>query len=302
MSKLFIIGNGFDIAHNLPTCYSDFRTFLMQQYQNAIIQSDSVPVQHSYNHGWDYDADEVVGFIISIIDKCDDEKWSGLENDLGGSIFDQFSWFFSIDYNDDDEMFRDADRNMDMAEDLKQAFETIKPLFKEWVITDLLPRITKAKKRSDIDLVLSEGYYLSFNYTDTLEQLYSIPEVCHIHGSSNSKEIYFGHGNDEDIRESASTVGADGALNSLKTALRKNTAEAYSEHIVFFRNLSDITEIYSFGFSFSPIDMYYIEQLCMIFDSSNITWYFNNYDKENNKEYISKIKELGFRIAYETRW
>ena len=28
MNKLYIIGNGFDIAHNLKTRYSDFRCYL----------------------------------------------------------------------------------------------------------------------------------------------------------------------------------------------------------------------------------------------------------------------------------
>lgn len=28
MKRLFIIGNGFDIAHNLPTKYADFKKFL----------------------------------------------------------------------------------------------------------------------------------------------------------------------------------------------------------------------------------------------------------------------------------
>ena len=30
--QLFIIGNGFDRAHDLPTTYWDFRTYLQQMY------------------------------------------------------------------------------------------------------------------------------------------------------------------------------------------------------------------------------------------------------------------------------
>ena len=302
MSKLFIIGNGFDIAHDLPTRYSDFRAYLKKQYPNAIIQDDTVPEEYSYNHGWDYDDDEVIGFIISVLDNCDDENWSDLESDLGGSIFDHFSWFFDINYDDDDEMYRDAHRNTDTAENISKVFSRIKPLFKEWVTNDLWPRITKTKKRIDINSVLSSGHYLNFNYTNTLELIYGVPEVCHIHGSSNSDEIYFGHGDEEDTHESPSTVGADSALNSLKSDLRKNTFAAYSEHSDFFRSLADVTEIYSYGFSFSPVDMYYIEQLSIILDFSTITWYFNKFDKEYNKDNINKIKKLGFKIAYEIRW
>ena len=32
MSTLFIIGNGFDIAHGIPSRYSDFRQFILEKY------------------------------------------------------------------------------------------------------------------------------------------------------------------------------------------------------------------------------------------------------------------------------
>ncbi|MEZ5451194.1 MAG: AbiH family protein, partial [Thiothrix sp.] len=35
---LYIIGNGFDIAHNLPTKYWDFRNFLDQVYPEFLNQ------------------------------------------------------------------------------------------------------------------------------------------------------------------------------------------------------------------------------------------------------------------------
>ncbi len=35
MKRLFIIGNGFDRAHNLPTSYWDFRKYIMTRYPDA---------------------------------------------------------------------------------------------------------------------------------------------------------------------------------------------------------------------------------------------------------------------------
>lgn len=35
MKKLFIIGNGFDISHGLPTRYCDFQTYLKKEYPEA---------------------------------------------------------------------------------------------------------------------------------------------------------------------------------------------------------------------------------------------------------------------------
>ncbi|MBZ5482420.1 hypothetical protein JGU65_24860 [Bacillus sp. T_4] len=36
MSNLFIIGNGFDLAHRLPTSYKDFYKYLIKTYPNAL--------------------------------------------------------------------------------------------------------------------------------------------------------------------------------------------------------------------------------------------------------------------------
>lgn len=33
MKNLYIIGNGFDLAHSLPTKYSNFKEYLISKYQ-----------------------------------------------------------------------------------------------------------------------------------------------------------------------------------------------------------------------------------------------------------------------------
>ena len=42
MSSLFIAGNGFDIAHGIPTQYSRFRSFIIQKYPEALELQDQV--------------------------------------------------------------------------------------------------------------------------------------------------------------------------------------------------------------------------------------------------------------------
>ena len=37
MSSLFIIGNGFDIAHGIPTAYKEFRNWLLEQYPDSLL-------------------------------------------------------------------------------------------------------------------------------------------------------------------------------------------------------------------------------------------------------------------------
>lgn len=35
MRSIFIIGNGFDLAHNIDSSYESFRKYLKKQYPNA---------------------------------------------------------------------------------------------------------------------------------------------------------------------------------------------------------------------------------------------------------------------------
>lgn len=42
MGALFIIGNGFDLAHSLPTKYQDFRSVLLENYPYAEIATDAI--------------------------------------------------------------------------------------------------------------------------------------------------------------------------------------------------------------------------------------------------------------------
>lgn len=69
--KLFVIGNGFDCyLHDLPTRYSGFRNYLINNFPKAkefyfIPESTFMPDGESK-----YDIDEVVGYIVNVIDCC----------------------------------------------------------------------------------------------------------------------------------------------------------------------------------------------------------------------------------------
>ena len=66
--------------------------------------------------------------------------------------------------------------------------------------------------------------------------------------------------------------------------------------------MSNVKKIYSYGFSFSEVDMDYIKEISRILDAKRVRWYFNQYDWVNNKENIEKVKRLGFKIRVSRRW
>lgn len=139
--------------------------------------------------------------------------------------------------------------------------------------------------------------FLTFNYTKTLEAVYKVKNVCHIHGEQGGK-LLFGHGNDEDYYEDnmSSHVGSEDALQEIQNGLMKNTKEAINENRSFFDGLSqNIDKVYSYGFSFSKVDEVYIREICKKLSTSNVTWYLNDFDcEEQRNEYIEIIKSCGF--------
>ena len=165
-SRLYVIGNGFDLWHGLPTGYSDFCEY----------SSDAL--EESEQFFWFQE---------------DQRAWSDFENDLGTfdwAVFYDVHNHHDLDFNDfkmsyiaglEDELIQEANRHVD----------TIRESFVEWVdsidISLLKPRMHfKANAR-----------FITFNYTSTLQQIYGISEdrVLHIHGRAETyDELIFGHG------------------------------------------------------------------------------------------------------------
>lgn len=50
MSKLFIIGNGFDLAHHIESSYTNFRDYLLQKDEISIL--DMLTYESSLDHDW----------------------------------------------------------------------------------------------------------------------------------------------------------------------------------------------------------------------------------------------------------
>lgn len=68
MKRLFIIGNGFDLAHNLPTNYLDYRTFLKSSPENANFYLDMEKTYEIYefaDYWWcDFETNLGEGYIF----------------------------------------------------------------------------------------------------------------------------------------------------------------------------------------------------------------------------------------------
>ncbi|MBY0125102.1 bacteriophage abortive infection AbiH family protein [Bacillus subtilis] len=292
MSNLFILGNGFDIAHGLPTKYSDFHNYLLENYTvrestfdiNSSILPDGEEV---------FNSDELVSFLVRLISETekDGENWCDIERSLGrlnfDNYFDDMSYIF-----DEEDPFKQARIYEDVSANFRKATTKIRELFFEWVNTIDISEISFIP--SFYNLINSEkDVFLTFNYTYVLEEYYDAENVEHIHGTQGDKTIV-GHG--ENGREFDSyPIGTQLDLAELHDLLRKNTDEIINHSKHFFDNLRSIKNIYSFGFSFSDVDLPYIREICKTLDTRSITWFLNDFNyEETAEEFKRKIKECGF--------
>ena len=138
--------------------------------------------------------------------------------------------------------------------------------------------------------------YLNFNYTRVLEELYEQCNVHHIHGETGG-DLIFGHG--ETLRESKHS-GATWHLSKIHDYFKKPTEDVISNNWLFYGRLSDIKDVYSFGFSFSNVDLPYIKKICRCWDTSDWTWHLNIYKNTPKKmnDTISRLKSCGFKGNY----
>ncbi|WP_066074135.1 bacteriophage abortive infection AbiH family protein [Neobacillus soli] len=235
----------------------------------------------------------------------DEAEWKDIEASLGRLDFSEvYDWLDDIvDKDGDINPWKTASRNEDIAEDLIVPTAAIQRYFSEWV--DSI-NISSAEPKQDFKSLIGDGeQFLTFNYTDTLEEVYGIDEsnICHIHGRQGA-EIYFGHGETEDYSEiyMQQHIGSENGLSRIDRQLRKETEKALETNCDFFYNLEElnINKIYSYGFSFSMVDKIYLGEICSLINTEEVIWYFNDYDLSSVEKYKELLNSCGFKGSFDT--
>ena len=303
MNRLFIIGNGFDISHGLKTSYRYFKEYLRREYPDqgygGLPEGTQMP-----DGSIEYDDDEVVGFLLYVISNVSGVDWCDLEDSLGYLDFDEYFDYLPeiVDSDGDIDLLKTAYNNEDLANELIIPATSITSLFEDWINTIEIP-VSNCRKASFSMLSNFESdYFLNFNYTRTLQEVYNAKKVCHIHGNLHS-EIYFGHGNNSNYYEQnmSRNIGSQDGLEEIHHSLKKNTKKALDVNEEFFNIIADTKQIYSYGFSFSSVDLVYIRKICESLSTESLTWYLNDYDSEEKRNhYKNIIRQCGFLGNFDT--
>jgi hypothetical protein len=266
---LYIIGNGFDLYHGLSTQYSDFSKYL-----------------HNYDK-------ELLYMLESFIDSP--ELWSDFEYNLAKLHIESI-----IEHIEDLLPDIDSERDGDKYFCPDEAHRIIDMLtiglrckIRDWVLFAsqfcVPPRFNLSKN----------GKFLSFNYTQTLENLYGINDVFHIHGvaeksrfdpfKEDSKDIIFGHNVQHGKSMKKSKLSDKNDFNQIYAIEEsyseisqywqksfKDSKTIINSHKSFFVGLHDIKNIVIIGHSLSDVDLDYFAKIA--YHAQNVdNWYITYY-------------------------
>lgn len=263
-NTLYIIGNGFDLAHGMTTRYADFRKWLVENGRIDVIEElqSAYPVKKEDSFLlWSdfetalgqYDLEKVINW------SCEDLFLT--EFSIGGQRFDRPNFFLETDLN-----------------------IIVKKAFSDWV-----RQIAVAEKA--VDVLPKDALYFSFNYTDTLEKLYGIPEqlILHIHGrASIGGELVVGHNrqinpgdywdDSIDLRENNERMHRLCNMNDLS----KPFDEILKRNERFFNRMGVVKNVHIIGHSSGEIDYPYFEKIKSSVPKDAV-WHFNPYSDDDRR-------------------
>lgn len=299
---LYIIGNGFDLHHDILSSYRDFYDWMVKENPNILNEFE-----------------EVYGY-------CDDNWWSDFENNLAS--FNVIEYAQQIAFENPPDLLSDhcdrtwTDAQIEVEENLKRVYNRLRRCFHDWIVQ--LDSPNEAKR---IKMQIDDAVFLTFNYTQTLESMYHVSpsEILHIHGCIfDDEDFVIGHGkSEEDLREENADdpeqepegltdqesddwrfeqaekhplheqLAEDAAFAGI-VSQKKPVREIIKRYENFFNSLSKVSKVYVYGKSFSEVDAPYFEEIAK--RTCGAEWEFNDHEGEN----VSAIKNFVFKEKIKT--
>ena len=136
MRSLFIIGNGFDIAHGIKTQYSQFRKYVLSLYPDSFNMRDEIVCLEDFEN---IDPGEFAAeILLHAMDKTCGENWSNFEEALAHVNFNSKLPFANHKENETDEEDRELMKDyllyMDMlTSGFISCSKTWQDFFRMWI-------------------------------------------------------------------------------------------------------------------------------------------------------------------------
>lgn len=286
LKSLYIIGNGFDLMHGVKSSYYDFRNSIGKR--NALI--GALETAFTPDDIW-ADFEESLGHIN--IDSIGSRAMADMWLDTFG--------FFSDKEESASTFFMATEA---AANPIATVANDLQPALRRWV--------NKLKVRTEdrplSDLIDPAAKALCFNYTEFVEGLYGVRDVCYIHGCRKDKhgKLIIGHRSDVEIpplREShkeprthkqavidAAQNNALGLIASCDKALTKDSQKIIANHCEFFNSLSGISQIVVVGHSVSRVDWPYFGEVKK--NAPNVRWFFGVHGLRDLENVLHLTEEM----------
>lgn len=302
MKTLYIIGNGFDIAHGLNTTYWNFRNYLIQNHPNFIQKFERL---YGIETFFDFDDQISESSKKQRENRIKECLWNEFENQIGHPYID-----YMLDISEFILKQLDLDIGLIGIKDTMDSYwsaqygyvKKMEQYLKEW-IESIDTSIVKPKRLS---LVKSSDYFLSFNYTDLLEKIYKIEDVLHIHGGVHSAydvDPIMGHHNNKDIeihkkkayeekdRFAEGEASIHQGISNYLQSLYKDTERIIFSKRYFWDKLKDVDEVIIFGWSIGSADLSYLKKIRESVDQ-NAKWIVYYYDSKAYTWLIEVLNSL----------
>ena len=276
--RLFIIGNGFDRAHDLNTQYWDFRTFLDNLYPDFL---------DSFEKHYNIYPNDSENYKRNLLWNCFETNLANINEDV--IIEDALNIDMGLESGD-----------YGIEETLRIYFhneysyiEKLAIYLKQWVKT------IKIEDKSPITSQINSNnndFYITFNYTSVLEKVYNIKpsNILHIHGSlhNDDDDPILGHGNRNRIEDiKAKRNMAQTCFNEKEISICDVIQDYYNTTFKNVRNymhklnklcIYPINEIIIIGHSVDGVDLPYFKAINKI-TRKRAKWkvyYYNPSEKE----------------------
>jgi len=294
--------------HDLKTSYLDYAKFLKEVY---------------------YDVYEELlrNFPLSDIEETTkwDPLWSRFEEALGDLYaeemfdvsMDKYSDYVANPASDD---FSDGDWDtiaIYIEQDIDELLKSLKDTFSEF-ISSVKFNTLGSEKKINID---KESFYLTFNYTPTLECYYEIDRerILYIHNRSNEDEdLILGHAVDkpdvfkepempEGLTDEQAQEWIDFQSDNYNLSVErgkweiqnyyfktlKKTKDILIKNQSVFNNFSSLKEILILGHSVSAVDYPYFKEIVKITDANNVKWKVSYYNEGSIISLKDNLKNVG---------
>lgn len=269
---LFIIGNGFDIAHDIKSSYKDFRDWLASsQYQDFISYLEE---------------------MFPLKNKNTPLLWKDFETAIG--IYNpeeiHYRFFQGKDYG-----LYDENVQLRVVNRIKPFIDMIPVVMRDWA-KDITYFNTSPVFRG----LTPDSKYLSFNYTLVLEDCYHIPSqnICHIHGNIKDNRVVVGHNQRRFMQsEYKNQNNVEGSKSHIVELMNKNVkpvTDLINNNFYFFNSLNDIQKVFVYGHSLAQIDMPYFEEVASKV-LPNCVWYFCCHNQEDE----NRVREIAYLPTFQ---